>query len=157
MTKNFYKDFFDLEIKKIKKEQRYRYFNQIKKNNTFPVASTIRDEIEKSIIIWCSNDYLGMSRNSLVTEKAKECINSYGIGSGGTRNISGTHLPIVELEHELADLHCKDKALVFTSGYVANESTIGALTTILKEPVIFSDENNHASIISGIKKSKGLK
>ena len=108
----------------------------------------------KDILIWCSNDYLGMSRNALSIKKAKECLDNYGIGSGGTRNISGTHTPLVKLEANLADLHCKQKALVFTSGYVANESTIGALTTIFKDSIIFSDEKNHASIISGIKKNK---
>ncbi len=154
MNKQIYKNLFNNELSNIKKENRYRVFNELQKNDSYPFAKKIYKNKVKDVIVWCSNDYLGMSRNKLVIEKAKECIDSYGIGAGGTRNISGTHQPIVKLENELANLHRKDKALVFTSGYVANESTIGALTKIFKEPVILSDEKNHASIISGIKKNK---
>merc|ERR1712065_118409 len=91
-----------------------------------------------------------MSRNALSIKKAKECMGNHGIGSGGTRNISGTHTPLVKLEANLADFHCKQKALVFTSGYVANESTIGALTTIFKDSIIFSDEKNYDRMRSGL-------
>ena len=154
MIKHLYKNLFANELIKIKKENRYRIFNELQKDDSYPLAKKVYKNKVKDVIIWCSNDYLGMSRNNFVIEKAKECIDSYGIGAGGTRNISGTHQPIVRLENELANLHCKDKALVFTSGYVANESTIGALVNIFKDPIIFSDEKNHASIISGIKKNK---
>ena len=154
MTKQLYNNLLTSELTKIKKENRYRIFNEIKKDDSFPLAKKAYKNKFKDVIIWCSNDYLGMSRNALSIKKAKECLDNYGIGSGGTRNISGTHIPLVKLEANLADLHCKQKALVFTSGYVANESTIGALTTIFKDSIIFSDEKNHASIISGIKKNK---
>ena len=152
MNKQLYKNLFANELVKIKKENRYRIFNELQKNDSYPLAKKIYKNKVKDVIVWCSNDYLGMSRNTFVVENAKKCIDTYGIGAGGTRNISGTHQPIVRLENELANLHCKDKALVFTSGYVANESTIGALVNMFKDPVIFSDEKNHASIISGIKK-----
>ncbi len=154
MNKQLYKNLLANELNKIKKENRYRIFNEIKKDDSFPLAKKACKNKFKDILIWCSNDYLGMSRNALSIKRAKECIDNYGIGSGGTRNISGTHLPLVKLEDDLANLHCKQKALVFTSGYIANESTIGALTTIFKDTIVFSDEKNHASIISGIKKNK---
>lgn len=154
MEKDIYKKMFYSELSKIKKENRYRIFNELKKEGNYPFAKKICSNGEKNTIIWCSNDYLGMSKHPLIINKAKKCINNYGIGSGGTRNISGTHQPIVKLENDLAKLHLKEKATVFTSGYVANESTIGALSSILKNSVIFSDEKNHASIISGIRKNK---
>mgnify|MGYP001266690683 FL=1 len=154
MNKEIYKNLFNNEIKKIKNENRYRIFNEIKKNDSYPIATNINKGQEKQIIIWCSNDYLGMSKNQLILNKAINSIKKYGIGSGGTRNISGTHQPIVKLEKEIANLHNKESALVFTSGYVANESTISSLTKILKDSIVFSDEKNHASIISGIKKNK---
>ena len=154
MNKQIYKNLLTNELTKIKKEHRYRFFNEIQKINSYPFAKKVDKNKVKDIIIWCSNDYLGMSENAIIKNIAKECLDNYGIGSGGTRNISGTHSPLVKLEDELANLHCKEKALVFTSGYVANESTISALTTIFKDSIIFSDEKNHASIISGIKKNK---
>ena len=154
MNKQLYKNLLANELTKIKKENRYRIFNEIKKDDSFPLAKKAYKNKFKDILIWCSNDYLGMSTNALSIKKAKECLDNYGIGSGGTRNISGTHTPLVKLEADLANLHCKQKALVFTSGYVANESAIGALTTIFKDSIIFSDEKNHSSIISGIKKNK---
>ena len=154
MNNQLYKNLLANELTKIKKENRYRIFNEIKKDDSFPLAKKAYKNKFKDILIWCSNDYLGMSKNALSIKRAKECLDNYGIGSGGTRNISGTHSPLVKLEDDLANLHCKQKALVFTSGYVANESTIGALTTIFKDSIIFSDEKNHASIISGIKKNK---
>ena len=154
MNTQLYKNLLANELTKIKKENRYRIFNEIKKDTSFPLAKKAYKNKFKDILIWCSNDYLGMSRNASSIKRAKECLDNYGIGSGGTRNISGTHSPLVKLEDDLANFHCKEKALVFTSGYVANESTIGALTNIFKDSVIFSDEKNHASIISGIKKNK---
>ena len=154
MNKQLYKNLLTKELTKIKKENRYRVFNEIQKNDFYPFGKNICKNKSKDILIWCSNDYLGMSKYALSIKRAKECLDNYGIGSGGTRNISGTHSPLVKLEDDLANLHCKQKALVFTSGYVANESTIGALTTIFKDSIIFSDEKNHASIISGIKKNK---
>ena len=119
-----------------------------KKNNTSDM---------KDIIVWCSNDYLGMSQNTLVIDKMVNSIKNMGIGSGGTRNISGNSIEIVNLEKEIATLHQKEKAIVFTSGYIANETTISTLLNILDNSVVFSDEKNHASIISGIKKSNAKK
>ena len=119
-----------------------------KKNNTSDM---------KDIIVWCSNDYLGMSQNKLVINKVINSIKNMGIGSGGTRNISGNSIEIVNLEKEIATLHQKEKAIVFTSGYIANETTISTLLNILDNSVVFSDEKNHASIISGIKKSNAKK
>ena len=111
----------------------------------------------KDIIVWCSNDYLGMSQNKSVMNKMINSIKIMGIGSGGTRNISGNSVEIVNLEKEIATLHQKEKAIVFTSGYIANETTISTLLNILDNSVVFSDEKNHASIISGIKKSNAKK
>ena len=94
----------------------------------------------KDIIVWCSNDYLGMSQNTLVINKMINSIKNMGIGSGGTRNISGNSIEIVNLEKEIATLHQKEKAIVFTSGYIANETTISTLLNILDNSVVFSDE-----------------
>jgi 5-aminolevulinate synthase len=111
----------------------------------------------KDITVWCSNDYLGMSQNKSVINKMINSIKIMGIGSGGTRNISGNSVEIVNLEKEIATLHQKEKAIVFTSGYIANETSISTLLNILDNSVVFSDEKNHASIISGIKKSNAKK
>ena len=155
-----YSDKFNNSINKLKVEGRYRFFNQVqrcagqhpkalwKKNNTSDM---------KDIIVWCSNDYLGMSQNTLVINKMINSIKKMGIGSGGTRNISGNSIEVVNLEKEIATLHQKEKAIVFTSGYIANETTISTLLNILDNSVVFSDEKNHASIISGIKKSNAKK
>ena len=155
-----YSDKFHNCINKLKIEGRYRFFNQVqrcvgkhpkalwKKNNTPDM---------KDIIVWCSNDYLGMSQNTIIINKMINSIKKVGIGSGGTRNISGNSIEIVNLEEEIANLHHKEKAIVFTSGYIANETTISTLLNILDNSVVFSDEKNHASIISGIKKSNAKK
>ena len=150
-----YKDFFTNNLQNIKNEGRYREFADLEKiAGKFPQALNYNGDKVKEVTVWCSNDYLGMSQNQTVLAKMQEALQKVGAGSGGTRNISGTHSPLVKLEDDLANFHCKEKALVFTSGYVANESTIGALTNIFRDSVIFSDEKNHASIISGIKKNK---
>jgi len=155
-----YSDKFNNSINKLKVEGRYRFFNQVqrcvgkhpkalwKKSNTSDM---------KDITVWCSNDYLGMSQNKSVINKMINSIKIMGIGSGGTRNISGNSVEIVNLEKEIATLHQKEKAIVFTSGYIANETTISTLLNILDNSVVFSDEKNHASIISGIKKSNAKK
>ncbi len=158
MDKNFYYNFFHEQLKKIKSENRYRVFNQLEKYHTsYPFANWVNDENKKKIIIWCSNDYLGMSQKKIIIDAAKKSLSEYGTGSGGTRNISGNHMPIVELEKEIASLHKKDAALVFTSGYVANESTINSLIKLFPDCIVFSDQQNHASIISGINKSSSKK
>ena len=149
---------FQKSLNKIKSEGRYRFFNEIeRKAGSHPVATWKHDSNRSEIIVWCSNDYLGMSQNNLVIDAMRNAVQIMGTGSGGTRNISGNSAAIVELEDELAKLHNKEKALVFSSGYVANESTISTILEILGDAIVFSDEKNHASIISGIKKSNAKK
>ena len=149
---------FQQSIYKLKYEGRYRFFNEIeRKYGSHPIASWKHNSSKSDIIVWCSNDYLGMSQNNLVVTAMKNAVEQMGTGSGGTRNISGNSAAIIELELELAKLHKKEKALVFSSGYVANESTISTILDILEDAIVFSDEKNHASIISGIKKSQANK
>ncbi len=153
-----YSNIFKSSINKLKNEGQYRNFNEIeRKAGEHPNASWVKDSKKKNVIVWCSNDYLGMSQNKIVINSMINSIKRMGIGSGGTRNISGNSSSIVDLENELANLHSKEKAVVFSSGYVANESTISTLLNLLDNVVVFSDEKNHASIISGIKKSGAVK
>lgn len=147
-----YNLFFDKAIANLKEEGRYRVFNDIeRKVGTKPIAYDHKRR--KEIVIWCINDYLGMSQNPKVIEAANNTNSTMGVGSGGTRNIGGTHHPMIELEEELADLHQKEAALVFTSGYVSNDTTIATLGKLLPNCIMFSDQDNHASIIEGIKHS----
>ena len=155
-----YSDKLNNSINKLKVEGRYRFFNQVQRcAGKHPKALWKNSNTSdmKDIIVWCSNDYLGMSQNKSVINKMINSIKIMGIGSGGTRNISGNSVEIVNLEKEIATLHQKEKAIVFTSGYIANETTISTLLNILDNSVVFSDEKNHASIISGIKKSNAKK
>ena len=153
-----YSEKFKSSINKLKFEGRYRHFNEIERHaGQHPNASWKVDAKTSNITVWCSNDYLGMSQNNLIINSMVDAIKNMGTGSGGTRNISGNSSAIVNLENELAILHNKEKAIVFSSGYVANESSISTLLNILDDVVVFSDEKNHASIISGIKKSKAKK
>mgnify|MGYP001367170361 CR=1 FL=1 len=152
-----YSDIFKSSINKLKIEGRYRYFNEIeRKVGKHPNALWISNSKKNDIIVWCSNDYLGMSQNKLVINSMINSVKMMGTGSGGTRNISGNSNAIVRLENELAYLHSKEKAVVFSSGYVANESTISTLLNLLDDVVVFSDEKNHSSIISGINKQGGI-
>ena len=149
---------FEKKLDKLKSEGRYRFFNEIeRKTGSHPVATWKHDSNRSEIIVWCSNDYLGMSQNNSVINSMRNAVQIMGTGSGGTRNISGNSAAIIELENELARLHNKEKALVFSSGYVANESTISTILDLLDDVIVFSDEKNHASIISGIKKSTAKK
>ena len=158
INKNFYKNYLIKQLDKIKSENRYRVFNKIEKyHSSYPNAYWVNNDNKKKVIIWCSNDYLGMSQKEVIIKAAKQSLTNYGTGSGDTRNISGNHLPIVKLEEEIATLHQKESALVFTSGYIANESTISSLLKLFRDCVVFSDEKNHASIISGIQKSSNNK
>ncbi|MDA7705235.1 5-aminolevulinate synthase [Rickettsiales bacterium] len=150
-----YSDFFARILKNAKKNGIYREFNNISRIcGKFPKA--INNKNNKEITIWCSNDYLSLGQNQMTINNAINSLNNFGLGSGGTRNISGNSSEIVQLEKDLSNLHDKDSSLLFTSGYIANEATISSLAKIIPNLIIFSDEENHASIIAGIKNS-GLK
>jgi 5-aminolevulinate synthase len=142
----------------IKSEGRYRVFTDIRRQRgQYPAADHVRGTSTQAITVWCSNDYLGQSQNPVVLDAMHAALDSVGAGSGGTRNISGTTHYHVELEEELADLHRKDAALLFTSAFVANDTTLATLQSILPGLVIFSDEKNHASMIAGIRHGGGEK
>lgn len=149
-----YLQFFNQALEDLKLEGRYRTFIQLEKiPNAFPKVLYHGEEGSKEVIIWCSNDYLGMGTHSKVLKTMHEALERDGAGSGGTRNIGGTHHWHVALEQELAGLHDQSSALLFTSGYVANEATLSTLGRHLPQCIIFSDECNHASMIHGIRYS----
>jgi 5-aminolevulinate synthase len=146
---------FDEAIDRLHAEGRYRVFIDILRNKgAFPNARCFAGHNgPKPITVWCSNDYLAMGQHPKVIAAMEEALHNVGAGSGGTRNIGGNTHYHVELERELADLHGKDGALLFTSGYVSNDATLSTLAKILPGCVIFSDELNHASMIAGIRNS----
>ena len=151
-----YDAYFRKAVDGVRDEGRYRVFQDIRRKcGEFPNATWYPNEnTERQVVVWCSNDYLGMGQNECVIEAVKSAVDQAGTGSGGTRNISGTTHYHVQLEKELADLHQKEAALVMTSGYVANEATLGVMSKILPGLIIFSDEKNHASMISGIQRAQ---
>jgi 5-aminolevulinate synthase len=149
---------FKAALDQIKSEGRYRVFADLKRERgAFPSAKRYSAEGTRPITVWCSNDYLGMGQHPAVLAAMHEAIEMAGAGSGGTRNISGTTHYHVELEHEIADLHGKEAALLFTSAYVANDATLSTLQNLIPGLVIFSDEKNHASMIEGIRRGGGQK
>jgi 5-aminolevulinate synthase len=152
-----YKAAFRSAVDQVKTEGRYRVFADLKRyRGDFPRASWTRPDGSRSdVVVWCSNDYLGQGQNPVVIEAMHKAIDEAGSGSGGTRNISGTTHYHVELEEELAVLHGKEAALLFTSGYVSNEAGLSTLTKILPGLIIYSDALNHNSMISGIRKGGG--
>ena len=150
-----FRDRFQSAVDSVRDEGRYRIFRDIRrKSGAFPAATWFKEGSEQDIVVWCSNDYLGMGQNECVVEAVKSAVDAAGTGSGGTRNISGTTRYHVQLEEELASLHQKGAALVLTSGYVANEATLGVMSKILPGLTILSDEMNHASMISGIQRAR---
>ncbi|PTR11683.1 MULTISPECIES: 5-aminolevulinate synthase [unclassified Novosphingobium] len=150
-----YDQIFDAAIDRLHSEGRYRVFIDILRNKgAYPNARCFAGHNgPKPITVWCSNDYLAMGQHPKVIAAMEEALHDVGAGSGGTRNIGGNTHYHVDLENELADLHGKQGALLFTSGYVSNDATLSTLAKILPGCVIFSDELNHASMIAGIRNS----
>jgi 5-aminolevulinate synthase len=149
---------FNEALKKLHQEGRYRVFADIRRDRgTFPRAEHMTAAGGRPVTVWCSNDYLGMGQHPVVLSAMHEAIDRAGAGSGGTRNISGTTHYHVELEAELADLHGKEAALVFTSAFVANDTTLATLQKLLPGSIVLSDEMNHASMIAGICNGGGEK
>jgi 5-aminolevulinate synthase len=137
----------------LKREGRYRVFADIvRRCGTFPGAEMHTDGARRPVTVWCSNDYLCMGQHPKVLAAMREAIDCAGAGSGGTRNISGTTHYHVELENELADLHGKEAALLFTSGFISNDTTLATLAKLLPDAIVFSDALNHASMIGGIQR-----
>ncbi|HET7806243.1 MAG TPA: 5-aminolevulinate synthase [Pseudolabrys sp.] len=149
-----YEDFFSAALDKLHRERRYRIFADLERvAGRFPYAVWHSPSGPREIVMWCSNDYLAMSQHPTVVDKMVDAARRMGTGAGGTRNIAGTSHPLVELERELADLHQKEAALVFTSGYVSNETGISTIAKLLPNCLILSDALNHNSMIEGVRQA----
>ena len=149
----------DVALARLHEEGRYRTFIDIeRKQGQYPHAVWTTPEGEaKDITVWCGNDYLGMGQHPVVLDAMHEALDATGAGSGGTRNISGTTVYHKRLEAELADLHGKQEALLFTSAYIANDATLSTLPRLFPGLIIYSDALNHASMIEGVRRNGGAK
>ena len=150
-----YNNYFNDALARLQSERRYRVFADLERiADRFPHAVWHSPEGPRDVVIWCSNDYLGMGQNPKVIGAMVETARRTGTGAGGTRNIAGNNHPLVELERELADLHRKEAALVFTSGYVSNETGISTIAKLMPNCVILSDAWNHNSMIAGVRQAQ---
>jgi 5-aminolevulinate synthase len=149
-----YENFFARALARLEEERRYRVFADLERlAGRFPYALWHSPTGPREIVVWCSNDYLGMAQHPKVIEAMVEVASRMGTGAGGTRNIAGTNHPLVELEEEIAQLHRKEAALVFTSGYVSNQTGIATIAKLLPDCLVLSDARNHNSMIEGVRQS----